>query len=186
MAPGRRPGGSLAGSLPRLLAVLAPVAVALGLLWFGRVHVPDPGRSLFGASGEDALRLKSWLGSALFALALVQVVLALAMYRRGPAARPVRTGHRVGGWLAFALSLPIAQHCLLAYGVRFTDVRVGLHSAAGCFLYGAFAAKVLLVRHGGLRGWVLPVAGGALFCAVGVLWWSAALWFLNGYAAPGF
>ncbi|RKE18387.1 DUF6529 family protein [Streptomyces sp. TLI_171] len=172
---------------PLLLAMLAPVAISLGLLWFGWEHLPDPGRSLFGASGEDALRLKSWLGSALFGLALAQLVLALAMYRgSGQPARRVRTWHRVGGWLAFALSLPIAQHCLLAYGVQFTGWRVGLHSTAGCFLYGAFAAKVLLVRHGRLPGWVLPVAGGALFCAIGVLWWTAALWFLNGYAVPGF
>lgn len=174
------------GRAATVVAVLAPLAVSLGLLWFGWAHVADPGRSLFGAAGVDALRLKSWLGSALFGLALLQVLLALWMYRGGGPVRRVRTGHRAGGWLAFALSVPIAQHCLLAYGVRFTDVRVGLHSVAGCFLYGAFAAKVLLVRHGRLPGWALPVAGGALFCAVGVLWWSAALWFLNGYAAPGF
>ncbi|MDR3033553.1 MAG: DUF6529 family protein [Kitasatospora sp.] len=185
MAGRHRPDRGGSAVLP-VLALVAPLAVSLGLLWFGRAHVPDPGRSLFGASGQDALRLKSWLGTALLGLALVQVLLALGMYRRGPAARPVRRAHRVGGWLAFALSLPIAQHCLLAYGVQFTDVRVGVHSAAGCFLYGAFAAKVLLVRRGALPGWVLPVAGGALFCAVGVLWWAAALWYLNGYATPWF
>ncbi|MEV4558559.1 DUF6529 family protein [Kitasatospora sp. NPDC049285] len=168
-----------------VLALLAPVAIALGLLWFGRVHVPDPARGLFGETGPDAYRLKSQLGCALFGLALIQVLLALWMYHGRRAVARVRTAHRVGGGLAFLVSLPIAQHCLLAYGVQFTDFRVGLHSLAGCFLYGAFAAKVLLVRHGGLPRWVLPVAGGALFCAIGVLWYTGALWFLNGYSAPG-
>ncbi|MFD5562757.1 DUF6529 family protein [Kitasatospora griseola] len=173
-------------SWPTVLAVLAPVAVVAGLFWFGRVHTPQPGRSLFGAAGVDALRLKSQLGSALFGLALVQVLLALWMYRGGHRAPRVRIWHRVGGAAAFALSLPIAQHCLLAYGVRFTDARVAVHSVSGCILYGAFAAKVLLVQHGRLPGWALPAAGGALFCAIGLLWWSAALWFLNGYSVPGF
>ncbi|MFD7642712.1 DUF6529 family protein [Kitasatospora sp. NPDC059795] len=173
-------------SAPTVLAVLAPFAVVAGLLWFGRVHTPDPGRSLFGASGVDALRLKSQLGSALFGLALVQVLLALWMYRAGHLVRRVRLSHRLGGAAAFVLSLPVAQHCLLAYGVRFTDARVAVHAVAGCFLYGAFAAKVLLVRHGRLPGWALPVAGGALFCAIGLLWWTAALWFLNDYSTPGF
>ncbi|MFG2694296.1 DUF6529 family protein [Kitasatospora sp. NPDC048407] len=168
------------------LAVLAPLVVVAGLLWFGRAHTPDPGRSLFGQSGEDALRLKSQLGTALLGVALAQVLLALWMYRGGVRADRVRLWHRVGGVVAFVLSLPIAQHCLLAYGVRFTDARVGVHSMAGCFLYGAFAAKVLLVQHGKLPGWALPVAGGALFCAIGLLWWTAALWFLNGFATPGF
>ncbi|MGW4382141.1 DUF6529 family protein [Kitasatospora sp. NPDC004531] len=168
------------------LAVLAPLVITAGLLWFGRAHTPQAGRSLFGASGVDALRLKSQLGSALLGLALVQVLLALWMYRGGPSGHRVRLWHRLGGAAAFVLSLPIAQHCLLAYGVRFSDARVAVHSVAGCFLYGAFAAKVLLVRHGRLPGWALPAAGGALFCAVGLLWWTAALWFLNDYSTPGF
>ena len=46
----------------------------------------------------------------------------------------------------FALSLPIAYHCITAYGVQTYSARVALHSLAGCFFYGAFAAKVLLVR----------------------------------------
>ncbi len=179
----RRAGGTAL----TVLAVLAPLAVVGGLLWFGRVHAPEPGRSLFGAAaGEEALRLKSQLGSALFGLALVQVLLALWMYRGGAKVRRARTAHRLGGAAAFVLSVPIAQHCLLSYGVRFTDARVAVHSLAGCFLYGAFAAKVLLVRHGRLPGWALPAAGGALFCAVGLLWWTAALWFLNDYSTPGF
>ena len=57
------------------------------------------------------------------------------------------------------------------------------HSLAGCFFYGAFAAKVL-VQSRRLPGWVLPVAGGALAVVVGVLWYTSALWYYNGFQLP--
>jgi hypothetical protein len=97
----------------------------------------------------------------------------------------VHTVHRVGGLVAFLVSLPIAYHCITAYGVQLTDTRVALHSVTGCVLYGAFVAKVLVVRSRRLPGWALPAAGGVLVVAIAVLWYSAALWFLNGYDVPG-
>jgi Family of unknown function (DUF6529) len=36
-----------------------------------------------------------------------------------------------------------------------------------------------------LPGWTLPVAGGALAVVVGVLWYTSALWYYNGYRLPG-
>jgi Family of unknown function (DUF6529) len=36
--------------------------------------------------------------------------------------------------------------------VQLTSPRVAIHSIAGCFLYGAFAAKVLLVHSRRLPG----------------------------------
>jgi hypothetical protein len=36
-----------------------------------------------------------------------------------------------------------------------------------------------------LPGWALPVAGGALAVLVGVLWYTSALWYYNGYRLPG-
>jgi aryl-alcohol dehydrogenase-like predicted oxidoreductase len=33
-------------------------------------------------------------------------------------------------------------------------------------------------------GWVLPVAGGTLATVVGVLWYTSALWYYNGYQLP--
>ncbi|MCU7826528.1 DUF6529 family protein [Kitasatospora sp. DSM 101779] len=169
---------------------LAPVAVSLGLYWYGRAHTPDYTSSFFGQQGDDATRLKAQLGSVLFGLALVQLLLALWMYRRlpgapRPAPRPVPTVHRLVGLAAFLLSLPIAQHCLVTYGVQLSDSRVALHSITGCVLYGAFVAKVIVVRNRRLPGWALPLAGGVLVCAIGVLWYTAALWYLNGYGAPG-
>ncbi len=86
----------------------------------------------------------------------------------------MRLAHRVIGFALFALTVPIAVHCLLAYGVQLTRTRVAVHSIAGCFLYGALAAKVLLVQSRRLPGWVLLVAGGTLAVVVSVLWRSGA------------
>ena len=61
--------------------------------------------------------------------------------------RPVPVTHRVTGFALFALTVPVAVHCLIAYGVRLTSLRVTIHSIAGCFFYGAFTAKVLLVTE---------------------------------------
>jgi hypothetical protein len=82
--------------------------------------------------------------------------------------------------------VPIAIHCLIAYGVQFTNVRIAIHSVAGCFFYGAFAAKVLIVHNRRLPGWALPVAGGTLAVLLGVLWYTSALYYYNGFALPGF
>jgi hypothetical protein len=167
-----------------LTAILLPVAVTLALYWYGRSHTPDYQSSLFGLRYGDANDLKAQLGTALLGLALVQLLLALWIYHRlpgaGPAPRPVPTVHRIDGLLAFLLSLPIAYHCITAYGVQFTSPRVVVHSVTGCVLYGAFVAKVLVVRSRRLPGWALPTAGGLLVAAIAVLWYTAALWHLDG------
>jgi len=186
-APGR-PSPARAGALLVLIAALsAGVAVAIWVI--GRNHTPQYTTDLFGARGADAVTLKARMGSALFSLALVQLVAALWMYGRLPrvaaAPRAVRVAHRVVGWVAFLLSVPIAFHCVRTYGVETTSARVQLHSVAGCALYGAFVAKVLVVRSRRLPGWTLPAAGSALFVAIGLLWYSGALWALNGSDAPG-
>ncbi len=86
------------------------------------------------------------------------------IYRKLPLAgappRPVPLAHRLIGAGVFALTVPVAVHCLIAYGVQLTSPRVAIHSIAGCFFYGAFAAKVLAVHSRRLPGWALPVAGG--------------------------
>ncbi|WP_405943417.1 DUF6529 family protein [Streptomyces sp. NBC_00932] len=186
-APARRPAARRAMIAACLLL---PVAVALAIYLTGRALTPDPESGLFGAHDTEAVDLKARLGSALLCLALIQVLLALWMYRRlplaGAAPRPVRTVHRIIGLLAFLLSAPIAYHCLVTYGVETTDARVTTHSITGCVLYGAFVAKVLVVRGRRLPGWTLPLVGGVLACAIALLWYTAALWALNGDSSPGF
>jgi hypothetical protein len=166
---------------PRLIAAAGLALVATAVLYaFGRTHTPDYASSLFGRRGNDANLLKAQLGTGLVCLAFYQLISALWMYRRlpgaGAAPRPVHLAHRIGGAVLFALSLPIAYHCITTYGVQTYNTRVALHSLAGCFFYGAFAAKVLLIRSRHLPAWALPLAGGTLVTLIAILWSSAALW----------
>lgn len=164
----------------------AVVAVALYII--GRVITPNYSTSLFGRSGLDAIVLKSLLASAALGLAVVQVTLALWIYNKlplaGRAPRPIGMTHRTVGVVALIVTLPVAIHCALAYGVQLTSLRVIIHSIAGCFFYGAFAAKVLLVHSRRLPGWALPVAGGILAVLIALLWYTSALWYYAGFSLP--
>jgi hypothetical protein len=167
---------------------LLAAAVAVALYVAGRVHTINPAFSLFGRQYAAAVELKAVLATVALGLAALQVLLALWIYRKLPLAgsppRPVPLAHRVVGFGLFALTLPIALHCLIAYGVQLTSVRVAVHSLAGCFFYGAFVAKVLLVQTRRLPGWALPTVGGTLAVVVAVLWYTSALWYYDGYQLP--
>jgi hypothetical protein len=52
------------------------------------------------------------------------------------------------------------------------------------FFYGAFAAKIVVVRSKRPPRWALPLAGGTLVTVVAVLWYTAALWHFNGSRLP--
>jgi hypothetical protein len=183
--------GTGRGSGAGRVAVIAAVGllVALALYIYGRVHTPNYLTGLFGHYGVQAIMLKSLLATIVLGLAVVQVALALWIYQKlplaGRAPKPVGLTHRIIGVALFAVSLPIAIHCVLAYGVELTSARVAIHAIAGCFFYGAFVAKVLLVQSRRLPGWALPVAGGILAVLVVVLWYTSALWYYNGYSLPG-
>lgn len=171
------------------LVVLLPFAAGAGVYEWSSHVTPDYNAGLFGVHGLDTYELKARMGTALLGLALVQLGLALWMFGRVPAAgyapRPVRTTHRIVGLIAFLLSLPIAFHCITAYGFETSGTRVTVHCIAGCVLYAMFVAKVVVVRSKGLPGWALPVAGSALICGIALMWYSAALWVLNGDTVPG-
>jgi Family of unknown function (DUF6529) len=164
---------------------LLGIGVAAAVYLAGRLHRPDYAFSMFGA---DPIPPKSLLATIVLGLAVLQVLLALWMYRKLPLAgrppRPVPVTHRVTGFALFALTVPVAVHCLIAYGVQLTSLRVAIHSIAGCFFYGAFTAKVLLVHSRRLPGWALPAVGGMLAIIVGILWYTSALWYYNGYQLP--
>jgi Family of unknown function (DUF6529) len=152
-APGAEKHRSAGVRLAGIGLLAAGVSVALYVS--GRLHTSNFTFSLFGRVGLDAIALKAVLATIALGLAIVQVLLALWIYRKLPLAggppRPARLAHRVIGFGLFALTVPIAVHCLLAYGVQLTSFRVAVHSIAGCFFYGAFTAKVLLVTAGGCR-----------------------------------
>jgi Family of unknown function (DUF6529) len=192
MSPAGSTGRPEAGQKPPIARIavigLLSAGVVVALYVAGRVHTVNPAFSLFGRQYLAARSLKAVLATVALGVAVVQVLLALWMYRKLPLAgrppRAVRPAHRVLGFGLFALTIPIALHCLIAYGVQLTSARVAVHSLAGCFLYGAFVAKVLLVHTRRLPRWVLPVAGGMLAVTVAVLWYSSALWYYNGYQLP--
>ena len=111
--------------------------VAVALYAFGRTHTPAYAMGLFGQHGVAVNRLKAELATGMLGLALVQLTLALWMYRRlpgaGAAPATVPVLHRIGGASLFLLSLPVAVHCMFAYGVQLFDPRVAVHSlAAAC------------------------------------------------------
>lgn len=184
-------GVTIAGFRRAQLAIplLLAIAIAVGIYVFGRNHVPDySGTALFGRTAADTLELKSWLATAILGLALLQLLSALWMYRKLPAAgRPPRRlplVHRLFGAAALLVTLPIAYHCMFAYGVQNYDARIAVHSLAGCFFYGAFAAKVTVVRSRRFPGWILPLVGGTLVTVVAVLWYTSALWYFNDFSLP--
>lgn len=87
--------------------------------------------------------------------------------------------HRWSGRTAIALTLPVAYHCIFLLGFEMTGARVLAHSLLGSAFYGAFIAKVLIVRLDRFPGWVLPVAGGLVFSMLLGLWLTSAACFFS-------
>jgi Family of unknown function (DUF6529) len=170
----------------RLLLIAAlGAAVALALGVYGNVH--DPSQELvFTLFFSSTIAMKVWFGTLAVALAVVQVLTALWVYGKLPWTTPAWLGsvHRISGRLAFIVSLPVAYHCLWSLGFQDTDFRVLAHSVLGCAVYGAFAAKVTIVRSKGLPGIALPVAGGLMFAALVLAWYTSAVWFVGEQGWP--
>jgi len=164
-----------------LIAVALGALVAVGLGVFGKVHEPQY-FSINLAGFSSGLAVKAWLATVAMALALFQLVSAFAMYRLIPGGRApswIGTAHRWSGRLAVLVSVPVAVHCLYALGFQSYDTRVLFHSLFGCFFYGAFVTKMVLLTRNGLRGWVIPVAGGLVFFGLVYVWLTSALWFFD-------
>jgi Family of unknown function (DUF6529) len=132
---------------------------------------------------STTIAAKAWLATAALALAVVQVTTAARIYgrlnflpERGLA---VSRLHRWSGRLAFLFTLPVFFHCVTILGWQTPDTRVAAHSMLGTFVYGVFAAKVLIVRDRSLPGWALPVAGVTLASVLGLLWLTSSLWYFT-------
>ena len=168
-------------------ALGALVAVALGV--YGHVH--DPASDLTITLGfKDTITMKVWLASASLLFALVQVSSAMWLYGKLPLGKaPASLGnvHRISGRLAFLFSLPVAYHCLYQLAFQDTTTRVLVHSLLGCVFYGAFAAKVVVVRSRSLPGAALPIAGGLVFATLVAVWLTSGLWYIDesgGFPSP--
>jgi hypothetical protein len=160
------------------LTAFALVALTVGLLARERF---DPNKGYFQLFFSDTLHLKAWLATAVVALALSQLFTAAWIFRKLPWARPawIPAFHRWTGRLAFALTLPVAYHCVFKLGFQDPTTRVLAHSLFGCAVYGAFAAKVLIVRLHRFPVWVLPTAGGLLFAVLVGVGYTSAVWLFD-------
>jgi hypothetical protein len=169
------------------LVVGGAVAIAAGV--YGSVHDPT-GQQTVSLFFSNTLSFKAWATTVVLLLALFQLWSALRMWGKVSWPREMPSwwgdGHRLSGTLAFALSLPVAFHCLWALGFEpdFTELRRFAHSLLGCFFYGAFAAKVLIVRSHAGPSWALPVAGGTVFTALVAIWLTSSLWFFSNFGFP--
>jgi len=164
-----------------LIAVVLGALVAVGLGAFGKLHEPQF-FSINLAGFSSGLAVKAWLSTLAVLLALFQLASAFAMYRLIPGGKApswIGTAHVWSGRLAVLASVPVAVHCLYALGFESYDNRVLFHSLFGCFFYGAFVTKMILLTRKGLRGWVIPVAGGLVFFGLVYVWLTSALWFFQ-------
>ena len=110
-------------------------------------------------------------------LACFQLFTAAWIFRKLPWRKPawVNPVHRWSGRLAFAFTLPVAYHCIFKLGFESPDTRVLAHSLLGSFVYGAFAAKVTILRLHRFPKHVLPLAGGLLFAVLVGAWLTSAV-----------
>jgi hypothetical protein len=172
----------------KMLAFLvlgALVSLSLGV--YGRVHDPT-GDSLVSGFFTSSINLKVWFATAVFTLAIVQVLTAAKFYGRlgrGRGPRWLGRAHRVSGTLAFLFAIPVAYHCLWSLGYQSSQTRVLIHGTFGCLFFGALTAKVLIVRTADMPRLVLPILGGVVFTALTVLWLTSSLWFFTTVAFPG-
>ncbi|WP_030683496.1 DUF6529 family protein [Streptomyces sp. NRRL B-1347] len=161
-----------------LVPALVAAAVAVGLGAYGKVH--DPEGTAFNLAGfSSTSAVKSWLATTAVGFALIQVGSALMVYGKLPGPSWSAALHRWSGRIAFLVAVPVAVHCLYALGYQTYSTRVLWHSFLGCFFFGAFSAKMLLLRSARLPGWLLPLVGGLVFAVLTVVWVTSALWFFR-------
>lgn len=175
-------------AIPLAVSLLAGAAVAVSLGVYAGLHEPA-NRPLVTLGFSGMLQMKAWLTTLASVLLLVQVATALWMWGRLPgvsAAAPgwVGLAHRWSGTTAFVVTLPVALHCIWALGFAAGDLRVVVHSLVGCLFYGAYAAKMLVLRGRGLPGWALPVLGGSVLASLTLIWLTSALWFFSRSGLP--
>ncbi|MFF7646846.1 DUF6529 family protein [Streptomyces canus] len=168
------------GAARYLIPALVAAAVAVALGAYGKVH--EPAGTAFNLAGFSSTgAVKSWLASVAFFFALVQLVSALMVYGKLPGPSWSATAHRWSGRVAFLVAVPVAVHCLYALGFQSYETRVLWHSLLGCFFFGVFSAKMLLLRSERLPGWLLPIVGGLVLSVLTVLWLTSALWFFRTF-----
>ncbi|HET9648277.1 MAG TPA: DUF6529 family protein [Microlunatus sp.] len=162
---------------PVMVALGIGAAVSVGLGLFGRLHHPT-GVAINLAGFSSGLAAKTWLTTAAFLFAIVQLLTGLGLVGRIPVTgRWVAPIHRWSGRIAVLLVTPVAVHCLYALGFADFSVRALVHSILGCLFFGAFTVKMLVLTRDDSPPWVLPLLGGIVFSLLAALFATAAVWF---------
>lgn len=170
------PSGTKIG--PVIIAFVAGTAVSIGLGVYGRLHTPT-GYAVNIAGFSSGPAAKAALASVAMGFGVVQIVTALGIYGRIPLRGAwVSPVHRWSGRLAVLISVPVVVHCLYALGFQSYDGRVVTHSLFGCFFYGAFVFKMLILTRDDSPKWALPLAGGLVLSGLTALWMTAVGYFL--------
>src|SRR6476620_8924470 len=163
----------------------AVISLTAGLL----AHHDPRSKGYFQLFFSDPIHLKAGFATAAVVLGCFQLFTAAWIFHKLPWTKPpwVNSVHRWSGRLAFAFTLPVAYHCIFKLGFQDPSTRVFAHSLLGCAFYGAFAAKVTIVRLHRFPRFVLPVAGGLLFAVLIGVWFTSAFWLYGqkATAPPG-
>jgi cytochrome c553 len=164
------------------LLVFALVSLTAGLL---AAHDPRS-KGYFRLFFSDPIHLKAGFATLAVVLACFQLFTAAWIFRKLPWPKPawVNPVHRWSGRLAFVCTLPVAYHCIFKLGFQDPSTRVLAHSLLGCAVFGAFAAKVTIVRLHRFPRPVLPLAGGVLFTVLIGVWYTSALWLYRRSSPP--
>jgi hypothetical protein len=168
------PGQRAARWLAVPLLAFALFALTAGLL---ARHQPRS-KGYFRLFFSDPVHLKAGFATVAVALACFQLLSAAWIFRKLPWTRPrwIGRAHRWSGRLALLFTLPVAYHCIFKLGFQRPNGRVLAHSLLGCAVYGAFAAKVTIVRLHRFAAPVLPLAGGLLFAVLVGVWYTSSVW----------
>ena len=179
----RQPASTSHGLAGVVSAFAVGAAVSIGLGIYGRLHRPT-GVAVNLAGFSSPVAVKAWLASVALVFALIQGASALVMYGKVPGVRApgwIGLAHRWSGRIAVLVSVPVAVQCLYALGFQSFGIRGLVHSILGCFLYGAFTAKMLILSRRDTPAWALPAAGGLLFAAFVGIWLTAGLWYFQTF-----
>jgi hypothetical protein len=177
-APAPKTGNASAGLI---IAVVLGAASAVGLGVFAKLHEPRF-YAINLAGFSSGMSVKAWLATIALLLAVLQLCSAFVMYGLVPRIKTPRwigTVHVWSGRAAVLVTVPVAVHCLYALGFQSYDSRVLAHSILGCFFYGAFVTKMLVLTRQGVQAWFLPIVGGLVFFSLVFIWLASALWFFQ-------
>src|SRR5712692_1894699 len=108
------------------LVVFALVSLTIGTLAH-RSAGGYPAPPFFHLFFSDTLHLKAWLATGVSVLAVFQLLTAARtfnLFHFPPSSRFWGRVHRLSGYLAILLTLPVAYHCIFLLGFDTTSLRV--------------------------------------------------------------